>query len=422
MKAKAVRMHGTKDLRLDEFELPPIGTDEILAKVITDSLCVSSYKEVIQGEAHKRVTPNITERPVVIGHEFCGELLEVGEKWKDRFKPGQRFAVQPALNYHGSMDAPGYSYPYIGGDATYVVIPNEVMEMDCLLPYDGDTFYGASLAEPLACVCHAVRSMYHVPAPDSYVHEMGIRTDGNMAVLAGSGPMGLAMVDYTIHSERRPSRIVVTDIDETRLARARKVLPPEEAAKFGVELMYVNTSGPDPVGALRKLTGGKGFDDAFIIAQVPALVEQADAILGVDGCLNFFSGPTNPEFFAKLNFYNIHYNGTHAMGSTGSSTNDMRECLAMVSSGELNPSLLITHIGGLNAVPEATLHLPEIPGGKKLIYTHADLPLTAIKDFPELGKTDPFFARLAEITDRAGGLWCKEAEVFLLKEKTTVLD
>jgi L-sorbose 1-phosphate reductase len=50
---------------------------------------------------------------------------------------------------------------------------------------------------------------------------------------------------------------------------------------------------------------------------------------------------------------------------------------------------LITHIGGLNAVADATLHLPEIPGGKKLIYTHIEMPLTPLTDFAELGKTKP---------------------------------
>ena len=67
----------------------------------------------------------------MIGHEFCGEIVEVGAKWKDQFQAGEKFSIQPALNYKGSLDAPGYSFRYIGGDATYIIIPNEVMEMDC---------------------------------------------------------------------------------------------------------------------------------------------------------------------------------------------------------------------------------------------------------------------------------------------------
>ena len=152
MKTKAVRLYGKMDLRLEEFELPAIREDEILARVISDSICMSSYKAASQGENHKRVPDNVAENPVIIGHEFCGELIEVGAKWQGQFKAGDKFVIQPALNYHGSLASPGYSYPYIGGDATYVVIPHEVMECGCLLPYDGDAFFYGSLAEPMSCI------------------------------------------------------------------------------------------------------------------------------------------------------------------------------------------------------------------------------------------------------------------------------
>jgi len=75
----------------------------------------------------------------------------------------------------------------------------------------------------------------------------------------------------------------------------------------------------------------------------------------------------------------------------------------------------VTHIGGLNAVAETTLNLPHIPGGKKLIYTHTDMPLTPLTDFEKLGETDPLFAGLSEIIERHNGLWNTEAEAFLMK-------
>lgn len=116
----------------------------------------------------------------------------------------------------------------------------------------------------------------------------------------------------------KPGFLVVTDIDEARLARAQQILPVEEAAKNGVKLMYVNTSSiEDPVTYLRDLTGGKGYDDVFVYAPVAPVVEQGDQILGRDGCLNFFAGPTNPAFSAKFNFYNVHYGSTHICGTSG---------------------------------------------------------------------------------------------------------
>ena len=76
---------------------------------------------------------------------------------------------------------------------------------------------------------------------------------------------------------------------------------------------------------------------------------------------------------------------------------------------------MVTHIGGIDAAIDTTLNLPHIKGGKKLIYTHIDLPLTAIADFRELGKTDARFAVLAALVAEHGGLWCAEAEKYLLE-------
>lgn len=417
MKTKAVRLYGKEDLRLEEFELPAIKDTEILAKVVSDSLCMSSYKAAMQGNAHKRVPENIAEEPIIIGHEFCGEIVEVGAKWKDQFKAGEKFSIQPALNYKGSLAAPGYSYQYIGGDATYIIIPSEVMETGSLLAYDGDNFFGGSLAEPLSCVAGTFKAMYHT-TNGSYVHDMGIREGGTMAILAGVGPMGLAAIDYILHADRHPAKIVVTDIDQARLDRAASILPVSMAKENGIELCYMNTGNvPDAKAALLDFAGGKGFDDVLVFAPVAPVVELADSILGNDGCLNFFAGPSDPTFSAKFNFYNVHYASTHVVGTSGGNTDDMKECLDMMSRGLLNPAILVTHIGGLNAVVDATLNLPKIPGGKKLIYTEIDMPLVAIADFAKLGESDPLFAELDKLCKANNGLWNTEAEKVLLAAK-----
>ncbi|NTV23980.1 MAG: L-sorbose 1-phosphate reductase, partial [Nanoarchaeota archaeon] len=84
--------------------------------------------------------------------------------------------------------------------------------------------------------------------------------------------------------------IVVTDIDDNRLARAACLFTPEYAAKEEVKLIYVNTGKMNnPVKHLREITDGTGFDDVFVFAPVKSVVEQGDAILGFDGCLNFFA-------------------------------------------------------------------------------------------------------------------------------------
>ncbi|MBQ9787256.1 MAG: zinc-binding dehydrogenase [Lentisphaeria bacterium] len=414
MKTTAVRLYGKEDLRLETFELPEISDSEILAKITSDSICMSTFKVAEQGAAHKRVPADVAEKPVIVGHEFCGELVQVGAKWQHQFKAGQRFAIQPAMNYKGSLAAPGYSYQYIGGDATYIIIPEEVMLTGCLLPYNGEAFFHGSVAEPVSCVIGAFHAQYHT-TNGCYEHKMGIVEGGKMAILAGVGPMGLGAVDYAIHGPRRPKLLVVTDIDDDRLARAASLYTVEDAKANGVELVYLNTGSGDPVAKMMEISGGTGFDDVMCFAPVRPVVEQGDKILGKDGCLNFFAGPLDPQFKAEFNFYNVHYASTHIVGTSGGNTDDMKEALSLMEQGKINPACMITHIGGMDAVIETTLNLPKIKGGKKLIYTGINMPLTAIADFAEKGKTDPFFAELAEIVARHNMLWNAEAEKALLK-------
>ena len=420
MQTKAVRLHGKNDLRLDTFELPEIQEDEILVKVISDSICMSTYKAAIQGVEHKRIPADVAEHPTIMGHEFSGVIVQVGAKWAHAFKAGEKFGIQPAINYKGSMDSPGYSFRYIGGDTQYAIVGKEVLDTNSLLHYRGREFFFASLSEPLSCIIGAFHAQYHTK-PGVYVHEMGIVPGGSMALLACAGPMGLGAIDYAIHCDRRPGLLVVTDIDQAKLDRAASIYTVEDAARHGVRLIYMNTAKEEnPVEALRALTDDKGFDDVFVFAPVSSLIEQGDQILGRDGCLNFFAGPTDHKLSARFNFYEVHYGAQHLVGTSGGNTEDMKEALHMIAEGKLNPAGMITHVGGLDAAAEATLNLPHIPGGKKLIYPQISLPLTAIDDFAERGKTDPLMKALAEICARHNGLWSGEAEEYLLAHAKSI--
>ena len=423
VRTAALRIHGTRDLRLESFDLPDPADDEMLAEVISNSICMSSHKAAEQGPAHKRVPDDVAEHPTILGHEFAGRLLKVGRKWADRFQEGQKFAIQPALMYEGSTDAPGYSYRQIGGNATRIIIPREVMLMDCLLPYDGDAFFKASLAEPMSCIVGAFRAQYHWE-PGTYEHLMGIREGGNCALLAAAGPMGFGAIDLALHGPRRPARLVVTDIDQTRLDRARSMFPPQRAAADGITLEFVNTGAIEGgIEGLKRhigeLTGGKMMDDVFVFYPHESLVQQAQAMLGRNGCLNFFAGPSRKDFTAPLNFYDVHYEEHHIVGTSGGNTEDMRISLDLMGRGAVNPAGMVTHVGGLDAAADTILNLPSIPGGKKLIYTHVRMPLTAIDALDQAADAaeEPYrgiFRELDRIVRRANGLWCAEAESFLL--------
>lgn len=378
MKTKVAAIYGKRDVRLREFELPEITDNELLVNVISDSVCLSTWKAALLGSEHKRVPDDLENHPVITGHECAGVIVEVGKNLTGKYKKGQRFVLQPAMGLPGGYSA-GYSYEYFGGNATYMIIPEIAINLGCVLPYHGSYFAAASLAEPMCCIIGAI--------------------------------------DYAINGGIQPARVVVVDIDDKRLTQVQKLLPVELAASKGIELVYMNTKGmSDPVQTLRALTDDAGFDDVFVYAAVPSVVEMADELLAEDGCLNFFAGPTDKNFKVPFNFYNVHYNSTHIVGTSGGSTDDMKEAIALSATGQLQPSFMVTHIGGLDAVPETVLNLPDIPGGKKLIYNGVTMPLTAIADFAEKGKTDPLFKELARLVEKTHGIWNEQAEKYLLAQ------
>lgn len=409
MKTTAVRLYGKNDLRLEAFELPQISENEILARVVTDSICMSSYKAVVQGKEHKRVPDDIDTNPVIIGHEFCGEIIKVGTKWQSRYATGDKFVIQPALCYKGSLDAPGYSYKYIGGASQYVIIPNEVMETDNLIKYNSDCFFKGSLSEPMSCIIGAFNASYHTEK-GKYVHNMGTKKGGKMLILAGCGPMGIGAIDYALNGlDTPPSLLVVTDIDNAKINRAKELFD-------GENVTILNTSNREE---LLSKSGGTGYDDVFVFAPVSSLVELGDSLLSEDGCLNFFAGPTNKEFSARFNFYNAHYGSTHIVGTSGGNRDDMIKAVELMGNGEIDPSVMITHVGGIDAVVDTTLNLPKLEGAKKLIYNEISLPLTKIEDFELLSRQDSenatLYKGLAQICQENNNVWCERAEKFLLE-------
>ena len=420
MKTKAIRLYGENDLRLEEFDLPKMKDDEILAKIITDSVCMSTYKLSKQGEKHKRTPDNLKENPAVIGHELSGIIIEVGDKWKDKYKKGQKFTVQPAVSVDGKVKTVGYYYQYYGGDSTYSIIPNEVMENDCLIPFNGDSFFEASLSEPVSCIIAGYNRMYHTN-DENHIHAMGVKKNGKIAILGACGPMGLECIDYALQLDDAPSLVVAVDVSEDRLKRAEKLL--SKKAQKDTKIVFVNSNKyEDSTSKLMELSDYEGYDDVFVYAPITPLIEQGDSILGKDGCLNFFAGPIDKTLSANINMYNVHYNYTHITGFTGSINQDVLDALSLMEEGRLSPTIMVTHIGGLDSAIYATKNVPDIPGGKKMIYTQIDMPLTAIDDFEKLGEDNELFKKLYEECKKYDGCWNKDAEKVLLDYYNISLD
>lgn len=155
MKTKVAAIYGKRDVRLREFELPEITDNELLVSVISDSVCLSTWKAALLGSEHKRVPDDLENHLVITGHECAGVIVEVGKNLAGKYKKGQRFVLQPAMGLPSGYSA-GYSYEYFGGNATYMIIPEIAINLGCVLPYHGSYFAAASLAEPMCCIIGAV--------------------------------------------------------------------------------------------------------------------------------------------------------------------------------------------------------------------------------------------------------------------------
>ena len=413
MNTKAVRIYGVKDLRLEEFELPTMKDDEIEARIVTDSLCMSTYKVSNQGEKHKKLPNDLKNHPVIMGHEFCGVITKVGEKWKHLYKPGDRFVAQPNLGRADTFSL-GYSFPYVGGEATNVVIMNEAIEKGCLLPYKGEGFFEGALVEPLSCIVAGFKANFHLRDRNDYDHTMGIKENGALAILGGTGPMGFLAIDFAIHGPKKPKTLVITGRTQKKIDMAARLYTVEEAKKNGVDLVYVNTRDIADVNKELRKYSEKGFDDVFIFAPNEEMVTYGVKMLAFDGCLNFFSGPADQEFSSRVNFYNIHYNSTHFVGTSGGNTEDMKQSIELIENKTVNVAKIATHILGLDHAVETTKALPELEGSKKIVYTHKKFPLTEVDKFDE-NSDDKYIRELKSIVERNGNLWSGEAERYFIQ-------
>jgi hypothetical protein len=142
---------------------------------------------------------------------------------------------------------------------------------------------------------------------------------------------------------------------------------------------------------------------------------MSEKICREDGCIHFFAGPPIHDMPGSLNLYRVHYDGIHVVGTAGSIPEDMTDILDLIKDNKINAGALVSHILGMKAAPETLFAMEKPNGAKKVCYNELDIPLIAIDELDELGKTDPMYADLAVIVKNNGGLWCAEAEKYLLE-------
>lgn len=402
----AVRLYGKNDLRIEDIELPEPSAGELLLTIKASAICSSDIKVTSLAEDHHRVPDEISSNPIILGHEFSAEIISVGEDVDEKYCVGTSCIIQPMLYREGGESiAVGHSFSKLGGYATTVLVPAWIVESGGVIPFENTSYYKAALAEPLACIIAAWRSQYHT-LRKSYKPVYGHRPSGKTLLLGGTGSMGFfTALLWRIRADENATLVIY--------GRSTKKMAPLETIFKDDQRITTVIADDNEYEQLMSCSDGTGFDDIVVFASAEKLVTLGLSLLGYDGCLNMFSGPKEVDFEVPVNFHAVHYKRHHIVGSSGASEEDIRTAVTLLAESKLDPSFLVTHVGGLQCVPKTVENFAEIRGGKKIIYPHLNFPLTEVCKLNELAEADSRFAEVAKIVEQ-NGFWSSDAEEALM--------
>lgn len=385
MRAAVLDGTGVDRLAVREVPVPTPGPGQLLGRVDAAGICTSVNKLLDQGAAHPLMHGWDPERhPVIVGDEGCVTLVAVGDGLRDRFAPGQRYAVQPAVDLaplthldryadHGrgvAKIAVGYTLP--GLLAEYVLLGEEVLAAGCLLqiPDAGLPAAHAAIAEPASCVISSHAHHLHLEQPDPTQPRSarsGLRR-GGLVVVIGAGPMGRLHVDLALAAG--PRAIVVTARRPERLAWVRETFGPRADA-LGVRLVTVDATTEDLAAAVAGLGEGRGADDVIITAADGEVVEAAQRLVARYGVLDLFAGLPPGREHVALDARLVHYQEINVTGSSGGGPWDVAEALRLMSLGEMDAAVHIAHVGDLEHAPELlAMARQQRVSGKAIVYPH----------------------------------------------------
>jgi threonine dehydrogenase-like Zn-dependent dehydrogenase len=357
----------------------------MLARVDAAGICASLIKLVEQGPEHKQLYGwDLARFPLILGDEGSVTLAEVGRELKDRFHPGERYVIQPAVD-HPPINHPeryrdggrgvakvavGYTLP--GHLAEYILITEETVAAGCLLPIRDPLFpfAQAALSEPLSCCVSAQDHHVHLVQATAGGPRQAVKglKPGGVTVVIGAGAMGRMHVDLAL--SYRPRAIVVADLVETRLELVRTLMGPR-ASKAGVDLQVVNPVATDLNEVVNQLTNYGGADDVIVAVGSRKAIESAQSLVGRAGVLDLFGGLKKGEDVVGLDTGIVHYKEINVTGSSGGSPWDIARTLELMAAGEIDAGRHITRIGDLeHAIEFLRMIMAQEIDGKAVVYPH----------------------------------------------------
>jgi L-iditol 2-dehydrogenase len=324
---KAAMLYGIKDLRIEEISKPEVNAGEVLVKVKAATTCGTDLKIFQRGYVEK-----VIRLPTVFGHEWAGEVVEVGEglEWP---KKGMRVrAGNSAPCLHCAMCQKG-KYNLCenmiwlwGAYAEYIKVPARMVLVNMQEIPKHVSYEEAAITEPLACVLHGVE-------------EAGVKLGDTVAII-GAGPIGLLHL-LTV-KKVGVEKVIIIDLVDERLSFAEKLGADET----------INAGKVDVAEKVRQMTGGYGADVVIEAIGLPTTWEQALTLVRKGGTVLEFGGcPPNTEI--RVNTELLHYGEVKVMGAFHATPLHFRRALNYIASKTINVKPLITRKMRLEEIKEA---------------------------------------------------------------------
>jgi threonine dehydrogenase-like Zn-dependent dehydrogenase len=403
MQALVARGGGFENLAVKEVPVPDVGPEQLLARVDAAGVCTSILKLIDQGENHPFINGwDMKKWPVILGDEGSVTLVKVGDNLMDKYKAGQRYAIQPAVNiapilhrekYRDNAEgmckcAVGYT---LGGQlAQYIRIQEEVLEADCLLPLadEGMGYFEVSMTEPVSCVYSAQQRNYHLvkdgPHDERKAH-LGL-LPGGITAIVGAGVMGRIHAELSLRYS--PAVLIVTARTRPRLDLTMKTLREKAKAK-GTKLICITAD--KLADTVKELSKGRGADDIILAVGDNSAQQNALGLLAKGGVANFFGGLPRGDHVLEVDMLAVHYDEIKVVGSSGGEPSDMAATLQAIAHKQIDAGNYVAGVGSLdNAIDVLKMIKERKIDGKAILYPHIKQTPLQMVDYWDKDKEQEF--------------------------------
>ena len=336
---KAAILHRPGECRIERVPKPVPKPGEVLIRVKAVGMCGSD----VHYYAHGRIGSFVVRKPIILGHECAGEIVQIGRGVKG-WKSGDRVAVEPGATcmqcehcksgrYNLCTDVVFMATPPVNGAfCEYVTSP---AHMVFSLP-NRMRFEEGAMMEPLAVGVHACNRGEVAP--------------GNTVAVLGAGPIGL--VTLQVARARGAYPLIAVDVDSYRLRMAKRL-----GATYAVNAKRVDT-----IKRIMEITNGRGVDVVFETAGTTTTTQDTVAVARRGGILVWVGmGPDDvfpiPVMEAICKELDIRGLFRYA--------NCYPPSIRLVESKRVNVKSMITHRFTLEEVPEA-LEFNATPGTNRI--------------------------------------------------------